>query len=73
MKTSKAIIVFLFILFFSPSIFCSAQDNEKVPVAVLAENVYKLENVIEGTVVTHDFILKNQGTADLIIENLKSG
>ncbi len=53
--------------------FCLAQDLEKVPIAVIEEPIYMLENVVEGTMVTHDFILKNKGTADLIIKGLKSG
>jgi hypothetical protein len=73
MKINKTIVVFLLILFFSPTFFCFAQDNVKIPVAVLVEKVYVLKNVVEGTMVTHDFIMKNQGTATLVIENVKSG
>jgi hypothetical protein len=73
MKTKKAMLVLLFILFCSLSTPCSAQENVKIPIAELVEKVYKLENVIEGTVVTHDFILKNKGNADLIINQVKSG
>jgi hypothetical protein len=73
LRTNKTIIVFLLILFFSPTIFCFAQDEAKIPIAVLTEKVYKLENVIEGTIVTHDFILKNTGNADLVIKQVKSG
>jgi hypothetical protein len=73
MKTKKAIIILLFIFYFSLTTLCFTQENEKNPVAVLTETVYKLENVIEGTVVTHDFILKNTGNADLIINKVKSG
>ena len=73
MKTIKHIFELLFILFFSLSNFSFAQETGKVPIAVLAENVYVLKNVVEGTMVTHDFIMKNQGTATLVIEKVKSG
>ncbi|MCU0600408.1 MAG: DUF1573 domain-containing protein [Desulfobacterales bacterium] len=73
MKTNKTIIFGAFALIFLQTLFCFAQEDAKIPIAVLAEKVYKLDNVIEGTLVTHDFILKNQGTADLVIEKVESG
>lgn len=73
MRTNKTIVFFVFTLIFSPALFCFAQDDAKIPIATLVETVYKLDNVIEGTVVTHDFILKNTGNADLVIHDVKSG
>jgi hypothetical protein len=73
MKINKPIIVFLLGLFFFSPLFSLAQEEAKIPIAALTEKVYRLDNVIEGTIVTHDFILKNTGNADLIIQRVKSG
>ncbi|MBA3036902.1 MAG: DUF1573 domain-containing protein [Desulfobacterium sp.] len=42
------------------------------PVAVLEEEVFRFDTVIEGTAVTHDFIIKNAGNAPLLIEKVKT-
>jgi len=55
-------------------LFCSAEVfAENTPVAFLPEQTYQFAPVIEGTEITHDFILQNKGTAPLDILNLKSG
>jgi hypothetical protein len=42
-------------------------------VAVLASDSYDFGTVYEGNNVFHDFIIKNEGTADLKIIKVKSG
>ncbi len=43
------------------------------PKAVLTEQVFAFKPVVEGTTVTHDFILHNKGTAPLVIEKISTG
>jgi len=68
---------------FIASLFClflfavnnSAAENmdPKAPQAVLPEQIFEFEPVLEGTTVTHDFILQNKGTAPLVIHKIKTG
>ena len=37
------------------------------------ENRYTFPTVIDGTEVTHDFIIQNKGDAPLVIEKVKTG
>lgn len=43
------------------------------PKAVLSEQIFVFKPVIEGTAVTHAFILQNKGTAPLVIEKISTG
>jgi hypothetical protein len=43
------------------------------PAAVLAQPEHHFGTVVEGQTVDHEFVLQNKGSADLLIENLKSG
>ena len=45
----------------------------KAPSAVLPEPIHEFEQVVEGTVITHDFFLQNKGTAPLIIKKIDAG
>ena len=47
--------------------------SESKPRAVLLETEYQFPPAVEGTVITHDFVLRNVGTADLVIRKLESG
>jgi len=47
--------------------------SENVPVAVAPRDTYQFETVPEGTQVTHEFKIQNQGTAPLIIEKVNTG
>jgi hypothetical protein len=40
------------------------------PVAVVDEPVYEFESVPDGVKVSHVFVIKNAGDADLLIENV---
>ena len=37
------------------------------------EDRHEFESVVEGVAVTHDFVIRNQGTADLNIERVRAG
>lgn len=43
------------------------------PVAVTPETVYKFEAVPEGKEILHDFLVRNGGSEELIIQNIKAG
>ncbi|BBO85377.1 hypothetical protein DSCO28_59430 [Desulfosarcina ovata subsp. sediminis] len=43
------------------------------PGAVMADRHYKFEPVVDGTQVTHDFKVKNDGRAMLDIHQVKTG
>jgi len=45
----------------------------QAPIAVLPEPIHEFEQVVEGTVITHDFFLQNRGTAPLIIKKFDTG
>ena len=64
----KAAIIFVAVFYAS---LVLAADGK--PSAVLPETQYHFPPVVDGAVVIHDFVLKNTGTADLIIKNLESG
>ncbi len=49
-------------------------DNDlPAPVAIIDKSTYDAGKVLRGELVTHVYIVKNMGDADLIIENVKPG
>lgn len=55
-------------------VWCAAAEAPpKGPDAFLPESAYEFEPVLEGTQVTHEFVLKNRGDAPLNILQIKSG
>jgi hypothetical protein len=45
----------------------------ETPHAVLPELKYEFEAVVDGTLITHDFKIKNEGAAELAIQKVKTG
>lgn len=43
------------------------------PKAVFPDSIFEFEPVMEGQEVTHDFIVRNQGEAELLIKRVKPG
>ena len=73
MTTKKLVAaMFLFLCVLVPSAF-SETTPAPAPKAILTESIHVFEPVVEGTVVSHDFILENGGDAPLIIESIKAG
>jgi len=50
-----------------------AGAQKEFPAAVLPEAHYRFGTAIEGEIVRHDYILYNQGRAELTIEKIKTG
>jgi hypothetical protein len=68
----------IFKLFITTSIvgfglLSSVYANPDKPTAVAEPSSYEFGNVFEGPPVIHDFIIKNTGSANLEIQNVKSG
>ena len=70
-KMMTALLCFLFL----PIIHSAAAENtaKTAPTAVLAEQIFAFKPVVEGTIVTHDFILQNRGTAQLVVGKIDTG
>ncbi len=49
------------------------QSEDLMPAASLTERTYQFGSVVEGTRISHDFVLKNNGNAPLVIEKIKTG
>ena len=63
----------LYILSFNSGIFGASKETPPSPSVFVSESRYTFPTVIDGTEVTHDFILQNQGDAPLVIEKVKTG
>ncbi len=69
----KTVLLLFFILFFSLSAICKEQKTEKIPKAVINNPVFEFPPVVDGTIITHDFIIYNKGSATLEIIKIKPG
>jgi len=75
----KRTVINLVFLLMAPAIFSSIGSAQEKgtgtagPVAFLASDTYTFEPVLEGALVTHDFIIENRGNAVLQILNVKAG
>lgn len=71
---TKMIVAAMFLLLFVSTLWASAETTvEQAPKAVLPESIHVFEPVVEGMLVSHNFILENKGDAPLIIESIKTG
>lgn len=64
--------IFLFFLFFIATL-AHAAESEGFPSADVPEPSYTFESAVEGVFVTHDFMIRNRGTAPLTISKVKTG
>lgn len=60
------------ILSFTSSVFGASKQTLQSPSIFVPESRYTFPIVIDGTEVTHDFIIQNKGDAPLIIEKVKT-
>lgn len=61
------------IMSFNSNAFGASKQAPPSPSVFVSESRYTFPTVIDGTEVTHDFILQNQGDAPLVIEKVKTG
>ena len=75
MKKTNVIIVLtvLAVLVVSAGAFGQDSDGDGKPIAFFPEASYEFAPVPEGTVIHHDYPVKNKGTADLEIQDVKAG
>ena len=73
MKLKTLGIVLCCMIFFTIYPVAAMNSAEKRPLAVITEQTYEFVPVVEGSLVTHDFIIQNKGTAPLVIEKVKTG
>ena len=48
----------------------AGQEPPKAPIAYFPEKEYIFDTVLDGTDITHDFVLQNKGAATLKIEKV---
>lgn len=61
------------IVFFGAGAFGGVEPTSRQPSAVAPESKYAFDPVIDGTEITHDFVIQNKGNALLKIERVKTG
>lgn len=61
------------ILFFETGSFGAENKTLNSPSAFVPESSFKFGPVLDGTEITHDFIIQNKGTAVLNIEKVRTG
>jgi hypothetical protein len=63
--------VMLILVLFSNA-FAEKPEEKNRPEAYFPENTFIFDKILEGTDVTHDFVIKNKGNAPLTVEKVKS-
>jgi len=72
-KTLFVLVLACCILFFQTDSFGNEINTLNVQPVIVSESLYKFDPVLEGTEITHDFIVQNKGTAPLKIETVRTG
>jgi hypothetical protein len=63
--------IIFFLLLFS-SAFAEKIEEKNRPQAHFPENTFTFNKIVEGTLIIHDFVIKNTGNAPLVVEKVKS-
>jgi hypothetical protein len=63
----------VFIMSFDSGAFGASKKTPPSSSIFVSESRYTFPAVIDGTEVTHDFIIQNKGDAPLVIEKVKTG
>jgi hypothetical protein len=71
MRNPYCTITLTIVCFLFAPLIAGAQED--LPEAVMPEAHYRFGTAIEGEIVRHDYILYNQGRAELTIEKIKTG
>jgi hypothetical protein len=51
----------------------SAKPIQTSPKIVITQHTFEFPKIVEGTLVSHDFLVENRGNAELIIKKVKTG
>jgi len=68
----KLLLVFCSIFILSNVVFAAEKPTQNKPVAVIPDPDYEFPSVLDGTEVTHEFVIKNKGDALLKVEKVKT-
>lgn len=60
------------LLFFNSGSWAAEEEKPGAPSAYIVQSQYEFEPIVEGGEVLYGFVLKNKGTADLIVEKVKT-
>jgi hypothetical protein len=71
-KIRIAFVFALCILFSVTNSSMAEKVTQKFPYAFVPVDSYEFAPVVDGTEITHDFIIQNKGTAPLKIEKVKT-
>lgn len=64
--------VMLFFFMVMGIVPCRAQDHAG-PIMLIEEKIFDFQDVEEGTLLEHDFVVKNKGNTPLIIKRVAPG
>jgi hypothetical protein len=75
MKKKTLLLFFLAccVLFFESASLGTENKTLNVPSVFIPKSRYEFDPVLDGTEITHDFIVQNRGTAPLTIEKVRTG
>ncbi len=75
MKKKTLFLIFLTscILFFETASFGTENKSLNSPSVFVPESRFEFAPVLDGTEITHDFIVQNKGTAPLAVEKVRTG
>ena len=73
LKFFSIIFVAICIMSFDGGVFGASKQTSPSPSIFVPESRYTFPTVIDGSEVTHDFIVQNKGDAPLVIEKVKTG
>jgi hypothetical protein len=60
------------LVFLAGGALAAGEENPGIPSAYIAQSQYEFESVLEGNEVMHGFVLENKGTANLIVEKVRT-
>ncbi|MBW1989400.1 MAG: DUF1573 domain-containing protein [Deltaproteobacteria bacterium] len=72
MRTRFAASLVLAVVFLAVAPAHAAEEGQSAPDAYFPETSYEFSPVVEGSVVVHEFVIKNRGTQPLAILDVKS-
>ncbi len=72
-RSLAALMIAGWVLAGSTVLAAEAQKTSGFPMADFKSTTYTFPPVVDGVVIVHEFVLTNRGTADLIIDKVKTG
>jgi hypothetical protein len=71
-KALAKLVIIVSVIFVAGSSFGSENETQPSPSAFVPEPVYEFGQVVDGTKITHDYVIQNKGSAPLKIEKVKT-